>query len=130
MINTYEENRILSASPVELVRILYAAAVRAVREAREHLETGDIAARSREINKAQMILLELAVSIDRSKGKDIGDRLLALYDYMLGRLAEANTLQQDAPLAEVSELLSTLHEGWSQCAAVTEAAVEPVMAGR
>src|SRR5258708_2136338 len=113
-INTYEENRILNASPVELVRILYAAALRSVREAREHLRTGDIASRSREVNRAQMILAELASSVDRSKSKEIGDRLLALYDYMITRLGEANMQQSDAPLAEVSELLSTLHEGWSK----------------
>jgi flagellar secretion chaperone FliS len=127
-INTYEENQILSASPVELVRILYAAAVRSVREARDHLRTGDIVSRSREISRAQMILLELAGSVDRSKGKDFADRLLELYDYMLARLAEANTGQKDAPLAEVSALLSTLHEGWSICSAAESA--ESALAAR
>ena len=127
-INTYEENRILNASPVELVRILYAAALRSVREARDYLGAGDIASRSREINRAQMILLELAASIDRSQGKEIGDRLLSLYDYMLARLAVANAKQLDAPLAEVSELLSTLHEGWSKCSAAVE--TEPVLTAR
>lgn len=127
-INTYEENRILSASPVELVRILYAAALRSVREAREHLRTGNIAFRSSEITRAQMILLELASSVDRSKGPEIGDRLLALYDYMLTRLTEANAGQTDTPLAEVSELLSTLHEGWSLCSTAEQA--EPALAAR
>src|SRR5438128_12307041 len=109
-INLYEENRILSSSPVELVRILYTAAVRAVQDARETRRAGDIGARSREIGKAQVILLELAASVDPSKGKDVSERLLALYDYMLGRLAEANAEQKDAPLAEVSSLLGTLQE--------------------
>ena len=36
-INTYEQNRILSASPLELVRILYTGAGCAVRNARENL---------------------------------------------------------------------------------------------
>ena len=114
-INAYEEHRILSASPVELVRILYTAAVRAVQNARENLRTGDIGARSREISKAQVILLELATSVDPGKAKDVGERLLALYDYMQGRLAEANAEQKEEPLAEVSSLLGTLQEAWSQC---------------
>src|SRR5881396_1327482 len=96
-INAYEQNRILSASPVELVRILYTAAVRAVHNARENLLAGDIGGRSREISKAQLILIELATSVDPSKGKDVGERLLALYDYMQGRLVEANAEQKDAP---------------------------------
>jgi flagellar protein FliS len=127
-INSYEENRILSASPVELVRILYAAAVRAVENAREGLRAGDILSRSREINKAQVILLELDNSVDLSKGKEVGERLLALYDYMLGRLAAANTEQRDEPLAEVSNLLGTLQEAWAQCSVVEEP--EPMAALR
>ena len=125
-INSYEENRILSASPLELVRILYTAAVCAVQNARESLRAGDISARSREISTAQVILLELASSVDPSKGKDVGERLLALYDYMQSLLAEANAEQKDGPLAEVSKLLGTLQEAWSQC----ELAPEPELAMR
>ena len=124
-INTYEQNRILSASPLELVQILYTAAVRAVDNAQNSLEAGDIASRSREINKTQEILFELAASVDSSKGKEIGDRLLVLYDYMQGRLAEANMKQQTEPLAEVSNLLRILQGAWSQCAAANE--LEPAL---
>jgi len=120
-INTYEQNRILSASPIELVQILYSAAVRAVESAENSMKAGDIASRSREISKAQEILFELATSVDSSKGGEIGDRLLALYDYMQGRLAEANMKQQSEPLADVSSLLRTLQGAWSQCAAATSA---------
>ncbi len=111
-INTYEQNRILSASPVELVKILYAGAARAVLNAREYLRAGDIASRSREISKAQAILLELATSVDTARGGDVGVRLLALYDYMQSRLLAANTQQSAVPLAEVSALLVTLQEAW------------------
>lgn len=127
-INIYEENRILGAGPLELVRILNNAAVRSVEDAREHLRTGDIAARSRAISKTQMILLELATSVDRSQGVEIAERLLALYDYTLARLMEANSQQTDAPLAEVSRLMGTLQEGWSQCAITEE--TEPVLVAR
>jgi len=116
-IDTYEQNRILSASPLELVQILYAAAVRAVENAQNSLEAGDIASRSRQISRAQEILLELAASVDSSQGGEIGGGLLALYDYMQGRLAEANMKQQSQPLADVGNLLRTLQGAWSQCAA-------------
>ena len=113
-INTYEENRILSASPLGLVRILYTAATRAVQNARQHLRDGDIAARSREITMAQEILLELGSSVDASKAPELSERLLALYDYMQARLIEANTEQRDGPLAIVDRLLRTLQDAWSE----------------
>jgi flagellar protein FliS len=113
-INTYEENRILSASPLGLVRILYTAGTRAVQNARQHLRAGDIAARSREITKVQEILLELGSSLDASKAPELSERLFALYDYMQARLIEANTEQKDGPLAIVDSLLRTLQDAWSQ----------------
>ena len=114
--NLYEENRILNASPVELVRILYSAAVRTVGDARERLQAGDIAGRSQAITKAQMIVFELASSVNPGAGGEIADRLVALYDHMLGRLNQANQRQEDAPLREVAELLGTLQDGWQSVA--------------
>jgi len=116
--NIYEENRILNASPVELVRILYSAAILEVGNARASLRAGDIAARSRQISKAQAIVMELATSVDTSRGREIGERLLALYDYMQARMAEAHSRQQDRPLAEVNDLLSTLQEAWFETEAL------------
>lgn len=122
-VNTYEDNRILSASPVELVQILYAAAIRAVQGARSRLRAGDIAGRSREIGKAQTILAELANSVDRGQGGEFAARLVLVYDYMMSRLVEANTKQKDEPLAEVCELLGVMQEGWNQCAGQDEPAL-------
>jgi flagellar protein FliS len=127
-INTYDENRILSADRVELVRILYRAATQAVQDARKHMRAGAIAARSKEITKAQEIVLELATTLDSSQAPQLGERLLALYDYMQARLVEANTQQKDAPLAEVAGLLGTLQEAWSKCPAIEEP--ELAFAGR
>ena len=78
------------------------------------MRSGDIAARSREITKAQEIVLELSAAVDTSQSREIGGRLLALYDYMQRRLMEANSKQKDAPLAEVDNLLRTLQEAWRE----------------
>lgn len=111
----YLESRILSADGVELVRILYQAALESVEKARRHLKEGDIAARSREITRAAAVLSELAVSLDLDAGGALSRNLLELYDYMQRRLLEANFLQSEPILAEVSRLLATLLEGWMSC---------------
>ena len=110
--DSYLESGILSAGPLELIRLLYQAAISSVREARRHLATGEIAARSRAISKASDILRELECSLDRERGGEISQRLAQLYDYMQRRLIDANFQQADDPLAEVLGLLSTLAEGW------------------
>jgi flagellar protein FliS len=119
----YLESRVLSASPVELIRILYESASGAVRDAREHLAAGAIAERSRSINKACGILAELIASLDRERGGEIAGRLGQLYDYMYARLIEANRLQADAPLADVQGLLATLEEAWGAAGPAAETAL-------
>ncbi|HEX3745229.1 MAG TPA: flagellar export chaperone FliS [Bryobacteraceae bacterium] len=111
--DTYLEERVLSADPVELVQMLYQAALTAVADARRHLAERKIADRARAVSKACEILIELNTSLDFELGGDFSVRLSQLYGYMHRLLVEANIRQQDEPLAEVSGLLSTLTEGWA-----------------
>ncbi len=111
----YLESKILSADPVELIRILYQAALEAVHTARRCLQAGDVLGRSREISRAHAILTELALSINHEAGGSLSRMLAELYDYMQRRLLEAHLQQSEAPLVEVANLLSTLLEGWRNC---------------
>ena len=111
--DTYLEERILSADPVELIQMLYQAALTAVADARRHLAERQILPRARSISKACNVLVELNTSLDFACGDQIAVRLSQLYGYMHRRLVEANLRQSDELLAEVSGLLSTLMEGWA-----------------
>ena len=124
--DAYLEGRVFSANPIGLVRMLYHGCSDAVREARRKLEEGDIAGRSRAITNAQLILIELAHSLDRSRGGEIAGRLGQLYEYMTIRLTEANCRQDGSPLAEVLGLLSTLDEAWDGVEAQTRREAQPV----
>ncbi len=110
--NQYFEQMILSASPVEIVCLLYKRAIRSVRDAREHLKAGQILERTKAINHAWMVLLELINSLDRAASPDIAEKLQSLYGYMQARLLDASMQQAEAPLSEVLMLLTTLAEGW------------------
>jgi len=122
--STYFENRILGASPLELVNILYDEAIQSVRLARRHLSEGRIAERSSAINRAQSILLELASAVNRKEGGELARQLVELYDYEIGRLNEANLTQRDEPLAEVEHLLQTVAEAWHTIASAEGAGAE------
>jgi len=120
----YLESKIFSADPVELVQILYRAALEAVGAARRHLARGDVAARSQEISRAMAVLTELMLSVDREAGGPLAYNLLELYDYMQRRLIEANAEQTETPLAEVGRLLATLLDGWMHCRPAADGAAE------
>ena len=112
--DAYRESRILSADPVELIRILYRIAIDRVQEAREHMARGDVAARSSCISCACEALAELECSLNHEAGGEVSRRLAALYEYMQWRLVDANLKQSEEPLAEVLALLTTLLEAWRQ----------------
>jgi len=101
-----------------------------VRDARHHLAQGEIAERSRAINKACEIVMELQSSLDRERGGEIAQRLGQLYDYMLGKLLEGNMHQSDPPLAEILSLLATLSEAWQGVRPVEAASAPPQDAWR
>ena len=111
-INAYLEQKILSADPIETVRLLYQAAIIRTGDARRCLAAGNVPERTRHVNQVFDILNELTGSLDYEAGGDLSIELARLYDYMQRRLLEANSGQSDGPLAEVIALLSTVGEAW------------------
>jgi flagellar protein FliS len=122
----------MSADPVQLVRMLYRAAIEAVSAARRHVRAGEIRPRARQIDKALLIIHELLQALDHESGGEIAKSLASLYAYVTQRLIDANVQQSEAPLEEVEGLLGTLLEGWSSISNAaasqleTETVYEPV----
>jgi flagellar protein FliS len=117
----YLETEVHSADPIKQVCLLYGGAMEATRAARRHLKKREIRERSRQIMRALAILRELSRSLD-PRYEQISRPLRELYAYMQTRLLEANAKQIDAPLEEVEQLLSTLHEGWKAAIPASPAA--------
>jgi flagellar protein FliS len=121
---SYFEDEILDADPVKLVQLLYRGALESIGNGRRYLASGDILARSRALTKAIDILTELVQSLDHTRGGELSQNLLLLYDYVQRLLIDGNGRQIDAPLAEAEQLLSTLLEAWQQ-SAQPDSAVQP-----
>ena len=126
--DAYLDNRVLTANPLELIRMLYDAGIEAVQRARKELAAKDVRARSQAISRALGVLGELEAALDHSTGGEISRNLAGLYQYIRQRLVEANLRQIDQPLAEAESLLETLAEGWKKIqpeAGATAAEPEP-----
>jgi len=112
---TYIEEEILTAAPVQLIQLLYRGALDSITSARRYLKLGDIRARSRAISKAMTIVTELSLSLNHTAGGQLSTKLAELYAYTQTLLIQANVKQSDPPLAEAERLLSTLLDGWQAC---------------
>ena len=111
----YFDNEVLSASPLKLIEMLYAAALDSIAAARRHVRQRDIPARTRAINKALQIVAELSRCLNREAGGEMSRNLAGLYAYVLRLLIQANIEQREAPLIEAESLLSTLGQAWKAC---------------
>lgn len=117
----YREVAIRTANPIQLIVMLYDAAICSIQEAREQIDHKDIEGRSRSINRCISIISELQSCLDRNAGGEIARSLDRLYDYMKRRIFRANVEQSVQPLAEIEALLENLRSAWKELAKDTSA---------
>ncbi|MDZ7636668.1 MAG: flagellar export chaperone FliS [Bryobacterales bacterium] len=116
----YLESKIYTATPGELVQILYETSLEAVHHGIEAVERGDIEQRARSITKATSCIMELAGSLNVEAGGELGVRLAVLYEYLLHELLEANVRQTAGPLRDCERVLHSLLDGWTAALAQLE----------
>jgi flagellar secretion chaperone FliS len=114
--NRYREVEIKTATPLELVVMLYDAAIANLHKAQEHLAAREIAPRTRCLNKVSAILTELQANLNFEAGGSVAPSLDRLYRYMKDLIIQANLKQECAPLKEAVKLLSGLRSAWAQVA--------------
>lgn len=102
-----------SASPMELVVMLYDGAIRFLGEARDAGGRDDRRARAKGISKALAIIAELQSTLNMDAGAEVARELDRLYTYATERLLDANVKRDDAAIDEVRKLLSTVRAGWA-----------------
>jgi flagellar secretion chaperone FliS len=116
---TYRANAVLTASPGQLVLMLYDGALKAMALARQGFENPpDDPRRIEVINhqllKAQAILTELQNGLNMEVGGEFAQTMHRLYDYHNRRLLEANLRKQVEPVIEVERLVRELRDAWAQ----------------
>jgi flagellar secretion chaperone FliS len=115
-VSVYLEQEILSANNVQLIHILYQAAITELRDARRNMASRKIAEKCANFSQACSLIGELYSALDLDAGGQIAVNLKALYEYMLAQLLQANIRNLDEPVAQVIALLSTLDDGWKELA--------------
>ncbi|MDR2589990.1 MAG: flagellar export chaperone FliS [Oscillospiraceae bacterium] len=117
MINTrahdaYRKQDVLTASPIELIIMLYDALKKNIVLGKRGIEKNDIQQAHKSLIKAQMILTELINSLDMSY--QISQELMDLYDFALRSIADANMHKDTEPLDPVVEMVESIREAWKE----------------
>lgn len=109
------ESGVTASDPHQMVLMLYDGAIASVNQALGHLQAKRVAEKCNAIAKATRIIDEgLRISLDKSAGGQLAQRLHDLYEYMTMRLLQANLRNDAKALAEVGKLLGELRESWAQ----------------
>lgn len=111
--NVSLETSVNTASPHQLIVLLFDGARKAIIIAKAGIENGDVPGKGRAITQAIDIILNgLRASLNVEEGGNLAENLYALYDYMARRLLHANLNNDTAALDEVLALLTEIHSAW------------------
>ena len=112
----FRTTQIQSQSPLEMVVLLYAGALRFMRAALEAIERNDLPAKREAMSRALDIVSHLQSTLNMEHGGDVARSLDGLYDYVTSKLLEANERKDPAPVAESIRIMTSLHDAWAAIA--------------
>ena len=116
----YRANSVLTASPGQLVLMLYDGALRAMALARSALarapeDWSRIEEANRQLLKAQRIFVELQATLNMEAGDGkFSEEMNRLYQYYIRKLVEANMRKAVEPIVEVEQLFGQVREAWAE----------------
>jgi len=110
----YQQQAIETASPAQLILMLYDRALRALVQVQQATLPDDLEMVNRELQRVQDIVTELRLALDFEKGGSIATQLNALYGFCLDRLITANIRKDLAVVEEVRSVLAGLRDAWDE----------------
>ncbi|MEA3639764.1 MAG: flagellar export chaperone FliS [Lamprobacter sp.] len=109
------ESGVMSASPHQLIVLLFDGAIASIRAARLQMQGGNIPEKGKAISKALDIVNNgLAAALDAEHGGEIAERLASLYDYISRLLLAANLHNDEKSLDEAEALLEGVAVAWRE----------------
>jgi flagellar protein FliS len=111
----YAESSVLTATPEQLVVMLYDGAIRFLRQSAEAMRAGQREQSRNRMSRAEAIIDELNSTLDMSYG-DLPARLRSIYLFCKRHLINANVNTDPEAIDTVARLLGELRESWDQLA--------------
>ena len=113
----YKQQSILTATPGQLVVMLYDGCLRFLHQAAYAMREGNVIESNTRLQRAEAIIDELRTTLDMEQGGVVASRLQGIYVFCSKHLIEARLSREPQNIEKVSELLSELRDAWAQVAA-------------
>ena len=112
----YRQQSILTATPGQLVVMLYDGCLRFLHQAAFAMREGKLGEADARLTRAEAIIDELLDTLDLEKGGVIASRLQGIYVFCNRHLIEARQARDPEMIEKVAELLGELRDAWAQVA--------------
>jgi flagellar protein FliS len=112
--NSYKHTHVTTASPGELIVMLYDGAIRFTSAAESQLRDGDIVKGSASISRAVAIVGYLQSILDERQAPDLVAQLDRLYFRWSHSLTKANIEKDADVIATIREEIVEMREAWSE----------------
>ena len=113
--NAYRESAVLTATPEQLVVMLYDGANRFLTQSAIAMRDGRAGLAGEKLRRAEAIIDELLATLDVTVG-EIADRLQALYLFFKEHLMAARLKQDAGKVDEVAHFMRELRASWAAVA--------------
>jgi len=114
--DAYRENTVLSATPTQLVVMLYDGARRFLRQASVAMRAREIERAHYALRHAELIIAHLDGVLDDEQGGGIAEQLHGIYRFCLLHLSHGRLQQDVSKLEQVGDLLGELRGSWAELA--------------
>jgi len=134
-LNIYRKTATTTASPGELVLMLFDGALRFMTAAEIGFQEENFARRNEQIHnnilRAQAIITELQATLNMEVGGEFSENLYRLYDFMQNQLSQANREKNIEKIKVVVGFVQDIREAWAQMLlqTATEQAIVSVESG-
>ncbi len=111
---TYRENAVRSATPIELVVILFDAAIGDMRRANAAIKANDVEERAQAIRHAMVILQQLQGTLDFDKGGQVARQFEQFYNLIRAKLLESQLRNSTELMQQQIQFMSEVRDCWAE----------------
>lgn len=109
---TYRENAVCSATPIDLVVILFDAAIDDMRRAVSAIQASNVEERANAVRHAMLILQQLQGTLDFERGGQVAKQFEQFYNLIRAKLLESQLRNSPELMGQQIQYMSEVRDCW------------------